>query len=599
VYRIFFRLLPLAVVLLAALPAFGQYTRDAAAVRKIDEAINQHYLSTDFNKAEAVLTGTVKACEDKCSPQTLGRAWMYVGIVRGSGKNDLAGAKDAFQTAITLDPEVKLDSALATPETQTAFNEVASGGGPAEAPAAPAEPAAPAGEPPAGAEGAPAGVNLTCTPEVTEIETRRAVPVQCTTDEELTNVELRFRAFGAETWKTLKMDKVGNGFRATIPCDATNMAGTLRLYVRGRDASGQDVANWGTKPAPVEFQIVESTQEEPPSFSDADPPARCAAKEICPPDFPGCDSGKASGGTVDWGGSCGNSSECKSGLLCIDGTCETAPSCSTDSDCPVGSCESGKCAVAGGGGDGPSGYKKWWIGLHVAQDVALVSGTDVCLDANQTADNWACYWASTQEDAPYHSEQFDTLSPGGGGTIAGGTAIATTRFLLSIDRAITDNITAGLRLGYAIGGGPPAGKQVTYDREGEGQNTYSTVINEGTAFLPAHAELRGVYWFGTTPLGKRGLRPYVHVGGGLAQVDARVVAKVRDDFIPGGAVPDEGTGEIDAWKKLGQGFATAGGGAAFALSPNLAFQLNLNVMMMIPASGFVFQPSLGLMYGAF
>jgi len=494
---------------------------------------------------------------------------------------------------------VKLDSALATPETQAAFSEASSNPGAAAPPAAPEAPAAPAETPAAPTGEVPGGVNLVCTPEVPEIETRRPVPVECTTDEELTSVELRYRAFGEESWRTLKMDKVGAGFRATIPCEATTTAGTLRLYVRGRDAGGQDVANWGSKAQPVEFTLVETSEAQPPAFSNAEPPARCAAKEICPPDFPGCDSGKGSGGTVDWGGSCENSSECKSGLLCIDGTCETAPSCTTDSDCPVGTCDGGKCAVAGGAGGEPKSYKKWWLGLHVAQDIAFVSGTDVCLNENQEANGWACYWASTQADAPYDSAQFGNVGPGGGGKIGTGTAVATTRFMLSLDYAITSNITGGVRLGYAINGGPPAGKKVDYEREGPNQNQYTTITDEGTAFLPFHAELRAAYWFGTTPLGQRGLRPYVHAGGGLAQVDARVVAKVRDDFAVGPPTPDNETGEIDAWKKLGQGFVTLGGGAAFALSPKLALQANLNIMLMLPTTGVVIQPSAGFTYGVF
>jgi hypothetical protein len=585
-------LLSLAVVFFGAPPAFGQYTRDAAAVRKIDEAVNQHYLATDFNKAEGILTGTVKACEDKCSPQTLARAWMYVGIVRGSGRNDVAGAKEAFQTALSLDPEVKLDSALATPETQAAFAEASGNGAAAPTPAQPAE----GGK----ATGGGAG-NMTCTPEVTEVETRRAIPVQCTSDEELTNVELRYRSFGSEAWKTAKMDKVGDSFRATIPCDANQIAGTLRLYVRGRDAGGKDVANWGSKGAPIEITTVEESKEEPPAFPDAKPPERCAAKEICPPDFPGCDTDKGKHGDLDWGASCDNSTQCKAGLLCIDGACESAPSCTTDADCQVGTCDGGKCAVAGGDEGASRGpFKKWWFGLHIAQDFAFVSGSDVCLNQNQSADNWACYLSSNQADAPYDSVQFDT-PVGGGGTISGGTAAGTLRFLLSVERAITNNITAGARLGYAIRGGPPHGKQVTYNREPgtPGVNEYTTVVKEGSPFLPIHAELRGTYYFGSSPLGRKGFRPYVHVGGGLAQVDARVVVKVKDRYDPSPGLNNNQDGQLNAWKKMGQVFATAGGGVQFALSPRFALQANVNAMLMLGASGFVLEPSLGAAYGAF
>jgi hypothetical protein len=120
VQQSFLSLIVLALALLFPQLASAQYTRDAAANRKVDEAINMHYLATDFDKAEGVLMGTVKACEDKCSPQTLARAWMYIGIVRGSGKSNIGGAKEAFQSAVALDASVKLDVALATAETQAA-----------------------------------------------------------------------------------------------------------------------------------------------------------------------------------------------------------------------------------------------------------------------------------------------------------------------------------------------------------------------------------------------------------------------------------------------------------------------------------------------
>jgi hypothetical protein len=111
--------------------------RDNAANKKIDEAVNQHYLATAFDKAENILTGTIKACEDKCSGPVLARAWMYVGIVRGSGKGNQKGAREAFANALAADPSVKLDDALATPDTKKSFEEAGGGGGAAAVPGVP------------------------------------------------------------------------------------------------------------------------------------------------------------------------------------------------------------------------------------------------------------------------------------------------------------------------------------------------------------------------------------------------------------------------------------------------------------------------------
>jgi hypothetical protein len=81
---------------LFAVPAIAQYSRDASASQKLDEAFNNHYLMMDLDKAEDLLVGTVSACEDKCSPETKAKVWMYVGIVRGSARGEPAGARAAF-----------------------------------------------------------------------------------------------------------------------------------------------------------------------------------------------------------------------------------------------------------------------------------------------------------------------------------------------------------------------------------------------------------------------------------------------------------------------------------------------------------------------
>src|SRR5450432_402080 len=353
--RLSIRLLCLALITFFTLPALAQFTRDNAASKKIDEAINEHYLATDFDKAEAVLTGTINACGDKCSPGVIAKAWMYVGIVRGSGKNDQSGARDAFQKALAADPSVKLDTQLATPETQKSFDGAGGSGG-----AAPAEKptAKPAGKPPAAAANEDAGDKggLKCTPDVREIQTRRAVPMQCTSDEEAASMELRYKPFGADAWKSVKMKKKDDAFRGEVPCDATGSAGTLKLYVRAKDAGGESVDSFGSKSKPIEFQVSEGSSAEPPAYDGEEPPARCVAKEECPPDFPGC-AEKPKRGSKDWGQACDNSMECKEGLLCNDGTCEAAPACESNADCQSGSCADGKCSVGGGDSDGGGGAK--------------------------------------------------------------------------------------------------------------------------------------------------------------------------------------------------------------------------------------------------
>jgi hypothetical protein len=579
----------LCLLLTLALPASAQFTRDNAANKKIDEAINEHYLATDFDKAEGVLTGTVQACGDKCSPQVIARAWMYVGIVRGSGKNDQAGAKEAFQKAIATDPQVKLDGALATPETQKTFDGVGGTAGAASTPEpTTAQPAAAAA---GGEEEGPGGMK--CTPDAMEIQTRRPIPVECKSDEEAASVELRYKPFGGE-WKTVKMTKKGDSFRGEVPCGDTKSAGDLKVYARAKDAAGETIDNWGSKNKPINYTMGESVTGEPPAYTGEKAPDRCADSAECPPDFPGCGGG-ATRGNVDWGGKCENSTECKQGLLCEGGVCETAPSCETNADCTTGQCTAGKCDVGDDVATSAGPYKKNWLGLHFGLDIAVIGGSNVC----GSGGGYECYAAGTR-DQPYGGPPF----PGTG--IATGTAVGTQRIMLAYDRAFTPNLMAGARVGYAIGGGPPA---ITHFAD----PAVPGDTNKTIAFLPFHAELRVSYWFGQGALGKKGLRPYVFGGGGMAQVDAKVQVTVYDCSSldvngkpPGAGCETAAKGfdqasltqkRIDAWKKLGQGFVAAGGGAVFAFTPQLGVQANVNFMYMLGSSGPVIEPSLGVVYG--
>lgn len=633
----FHRLIAVALVLFCAFPALGQFTRDKAANKKIDEAINTHYFATDFDKAEGVLLGTVEACGDKCSPQTLGRAWMYIGIVRGSGKKDMAGAKEAFATAISLDANVKLDTDLASAETKAAFAESGgSGGGATVAPPADGGEDIGGEAVPDGDVGGAVPGGMVCTPDVTEMQTRRPVPVSCSSEAGPASVELRYKAFGEKAWKKVPLKNDGDYWQAEIPCEATADAGALRWYVQARGETGDVVDNFGTEQQPVVMSVTEDSAAEPPAFPGQVAPERCGGigsdAEICPPDFPGC-GGQKDCGDKDWGASCDNSSECKCGLLCIDGACETAPSCESDSDCPVGSCVGGTCSASGDGGGAALGpYKGLWIGAHFGYDLGTVGGDDVCYSKTQENGVFACFEGSNPYpnngrglNAPNASgrDQFYSEEPHTGTNIASGIAPGTMRALLSLDYALTPRLTLGGRAGYAFGGNP-----------GD--------------FLPVHAEARGSYHF----LGLNSMfGPYAGLSAGLAQVDMKVSATMFNcsprtqaqdptygmpqldgytgspdeppngytdgtgDYanIPSGRAYQDcvqsGLGEqkeqlpkvpVDVYQKSGPVFVGGhlGGILRFGSEPkNMGVQLNVNVMVMLPKSSVVLEPSLGFVYG--
>jgi len=117
---------------------------------------------------------------------------------------------------------------------------------------------------------------------------------------------------------------------------------------------------------------------------------------------------------------------------------------------------------------------------------------------------------------------------------------------------------------------------------------------EGKAFLPIHAEGRVTYYFGKGALSRSGLRPFVHLSGGVAQVDADVLVKVyanREAFDRGDVT------SLHAWKKSGTSFVALGGGLMFAFTPKQGVYLDARFMQLFPESGSVFSPQLGYSVG--
>lgn len=523
---------------------------DQSAAQKIDQAINEHYLATDFKKAEAVLLDVVKACGNQCSPQVLAKTWMYIGLIRGSGREDQAGAREAFGRALTVDRNVRLDDALATPDTKASFQAAATAGAGTQAPAA----AAPG-----------AGPGFSCTPNVPEVETRRPIPVSCASPPNAVQVELYYRLQGVEKYNNLPMQLAGAQYSTVIPCLATSATGQLEFYVVAKDLAGLPVAEWGAADRPQVIRLVEQTTAAPPSLPGQPPPQRCKSDAECPPGLPGC---VAEGG--GWGDSCSADARCKQGLWCKGGICEPAPPCKADSECPTGVCSEGYCQAEESPeeDEGDGAFKKNWIGLHLAVDVGIIKGDRLC--ALQGWDqNFRCYndqnqllMAPAYESGPTsdNPDPYPYWSTSVGTT----PVLASLRVLLSYDRAVMPNLTVGGRLGLAFGGAPD--------------------------FFPYHIEARAAYWI--LPLSRPGIKAYVGVGGGMAEVDAKIDAllvKTRADL--GSPEP------YSAYKRMGQGFVALSLGGVYPLGPKVGVQANINGMYMLPSTGLVIEPSVGGIVG--
>lgn len=548
---------------------------DSAAKSNIDQAINVHYLATNFEKAEQLLLDTIASCGGSCSPEVVARAWMYIGIIRGAGNQDLTGAREAFDQAVAADPNVALDGDLATDELRQSFESAKANAG-----------SAPAGEDEfldavreedefeSAMSGASASVgNMRCTPDVTEVENRRPIPVSCETDEQATQATLYFKPNGMFRFSQISMRLEGDSWRGQIPCTATGPTGPLEWYVVAMDTGGMVLDQYGSQDGPMSVSVVTTTTQQPPAYPGQAPPERCLDPSECPEEMrgtPACpveaDSGEGGAG-VGWGLGCEKQSECSAGLACIRGTCETPSSCEVDADCVGGGiCADAVCSYSDDGSSaGPA--PKNLVGLHFGLDFTQLSGEGICKDNTE----FVCF----VQDEPYY---IGTDPNSVGGSFGNSIDLATVRVLLSYERIFANRFGIEGRAGVAFNGAP-------------------------NSSLLVHLGVRAKYWFSGTA---RGFRPYVMAGGGYGQVDGKklVIVQEQTGTTDGwgrvtGACPDPTVPcnlNVNAYRKLGTSFITGGGGAFWNLGGHgPAFEVNVRYMM--PASGLVFQPNVGYLVG--
>jgi hypothetical protein len=132
------------------------------------------------------------------------------------------------------------------------------------------------------------------------------------------------------------------------------------------------------------------------------------------------------------------------------------------------------------------------------------------------------------------------------------------------------------------------------------------------AFFPVRAELRGKFW----PLGPTAsslvLRPYLHLGVGLAQVDAvvhdvsivdcsieprlindcRTASSAIEARVNGGELRN-----VTVLKSFGKASFSAGAGATLAIADGHAMVLDLSFTAFLPSTGLSITPSIGYEIG--
>ncbi|WP_437617721.1 tetratricopeptide repeat protein [Sorangium sp. So ce1151] len=555
----------------AAAGAAGE--KDAEAMKLHNQAMDDDYLSVEFDKAEKKLRDALKRCEkNACTKPVVGKLHIALGTVYGGG-NKLDQARAEFVLALQADPKAALIDALTTPELAQAFKEAQK-----EAQAA-GKPGADETSGEAGGKKAAAG-DVPHTP-VAEQAVNTPVPVYIEIPEEIdaSKATLRYKPFGSRKWKSLEMTRMGDGFGAEIPCEDVTTTGDIRYFVIVRDEAGDPVGTAGSMQAPHRVPIKNEIEQEP-SLPGQEPPKRCAAKEDCPPGLPGCPDADGKRGDKAWGSTCEETVECQSGLVCLNGTCEQG----TDE----------------GGGGGAAGRKgnRNVIGLWGELDLLLVRGTDYVCSGSDAA--YACFY-SGGGGHQFYGEPADL--PGTNG-VKGGLSPAGGRVMLSYDRQVFSDLPLllGARLGFAFGGSPTSEDTPPAWTGDEKQNPHLQALS----FLPFHGEIRATYFFlGDRIVEKGGFRPYAFLSPiGLAQVNASVPVDVCDRRQEDGSLQN-GIGSnrcpsdsrfvenLDAFQITGRNFSGFGAGVVYGITPNLGVSAELKVMLMWPTLGLVFAPTIG------
>jgi hypothetical protein len=260
----------LAVAILAASPP-ARAQDDSPAVEKIvklnKKAVDE-YQNLNFDKARKILEDALEACSRAGldNHPVTARTHVHLGVVLLAGLKQKDSAIEEFKKAAAIQSDVKLDTALATPEIQEAFDQATSGGK--------------SGGASNGGGAAPEDA-ITHDP-ITRATQGKAIPINATLDSSVKakKIVLAFSADGSDDFgeREMKEESPGN-WMAQIPSSATQGAKvSYYIEVIGDDDSVVARKGSATSPLVVSLRGPGGASTKAPKKKTPEPPPKPASE---------------------------------------------------------------------------------------------------------------------------------------------------------------------------------------------------------------------------------------------------------------------------------------------------------------------------------